>query len=417
MKEKKRFKTSDTEHSLSAVSSSSKQGFYAVVAVMLGFTFFSPSMSVGGNLGIGLSLGDFFIAILLGSLFLGVYTGVLAYIGQKTSLTFDLISRRSFGLKGSYLCSALVSFTQIGWFGVGVAMFAIPLSEALKLDTFIIIIITGFAMTFTAYYGIKALAVLGTVAVPLIFILGVYSVNFGINQVGGFTKVFSQNPENPITMSLALTLVIGSFISGGTSTPNFTRFAKTPKIAVVSTVIAFFVGNSIMFIFGAVGGAVTGKPDIFDILIRQGLMIPAFIVLGLNIWTTNNNAIYTAGLGLANITKVPNKPLVLVGGGIGTLGALWLYNNFISYLSFLGGLIPPVGIVVILHYFMHRNQYEDSEYKLKELNFPAILAVVSGSLVGVFVKVGISSVNALVVAGLVFIILDKVMNKGVENVN
>ena len=33
----------------------------------------------------------------------------------------------------------------------------------------------------------------------------------------------------------------------------------------------------------------TGKDDIFYVMIAQGLAVPAIIVLGANIWTTNNN--------------------------------------------------------------------------------------------------------------------------------
>ena len=36
-------------------------------------------------------------------------------------------------------------------------------------------------------------------------------------------------------------------------------------------------------------------------MIRLNLFYLAILVLGLNIWTTNDNALYTAGLGLANI--------------------------------------------------------------------------------------------------------------------
>ncbi|SDY81053.1 cytosine permease [Proteiniborus ethanoligenes] len=405
-----RKKAVDTEHSLSAVDAASRQGFWAVLVVMVGFTFFSPSMTAGGNLGIGLNMKDFFLAMILGNAFLGIYTGALAYIGQSTGLTLDLLARYSFGEKGSYLSSVLISFTQIGWFGVGVAMFALPVGILLGINTTLLIIVTGVLMTATAYYGIKALAVLGSVAVPLIAALGIYSVNYGINQVNGFANVFADVPAAPITMAAALSIVIGSFVSGGTSTPNFTRFSKTSKIAVWATVIAFFIGNSIMFVFGAVGGAVTGTPDIFDILITQGLMIPAIIVLGLNIWTTNNNALYTAGLGLANITKIQSKPMVLVGGGIGTAAALWLYNNFVSYLSLLGGMIPPVGVVIIIHFFMNRKQYETEGFKPVSVNVGAIAAVVVGAAAGVFVKWGIAPVNSLVVSAVVFFIAET-MNK------
>lgn len=401
-------KTVDTEHSLSAVDAASRQGFWAVLVVMVGFTFFSPSMTAGGNLGIGLNMRDFFVAMILGNAFLGIYTGALAYIGQSTGLTLDLLARYSFGEKGSYLSSALISFTQIGWFGVGVAMFALPVGKLLNINPILLIVITGIIMTATAYYGIKALAILGSIAVPLIAILGIYSVNYGINEVNGFGNVFAEVPTVPLTMAAALSIVIGSFISGGTGTPNFTRFSKTSKIAVWATVIAFFIGNSIMFVFGAVGGAVTGTPDIFDILITQGLMIPAIIVLGLNIWTTNNNALYTAGLGLANITNIPMKPMVLVGGGIGTVAALWLYNNFVSYLSLLGGMIPPVGVVIIIHFFMNRKQYETEGFKPKVVNIGAILAVLAGALAGIFIKWGIPPVNSLVVSAVVFFIYELV---------
>lgn len=401
----------DSEHSLSAVDDESRRSFWAMLVVMVGFTFFSPSMTAGGNLGIGLNIRDFFVAVLIGNAFLGAYTGTLAYIGQSTGLTLDLLARYSFGIKGSYLPSILIGFTQIGWFGVGVAMFAIPVSELLGIDPILIVLITGIVMTFTAYYGIKALAILGSIAVPLIAILGVYSVNLGISQVGGFQNVFMEDPIKPLTMSAALSIVIGSFISGGTSTPNFTRFARTSKIAVWSTIIAFFIGNSAMFLFGAVGGAVTGKPDIFDILIAQGLIVPAILVLGLNIWTTNNNALYTAGLGLANITNIQMKPMVLVGGAIGTIAATWLYNNFVAYLNILSGMIPPVGIVIIIHYFMNKENYNSMEHELPNVNISAILAVAIGSLAGIFIKSGIPSINSIILSAITYVILELAIKK------
>lgn len=404
-------RVADTEHSLSRVDEASLQGFWSVMVVLVGFTFFSPSMTAGGTLGIGLNLASFILAMLLGNAFLGAYTGVLAHIGQETGLTLDLLARYSFGVKGSFLPSALISFTQIGWFGVGVAMLAFPLATLFGWNATLLVILIGIGMTMTAYFGFKALAILGSVAVPLIFFLGLYSVNYGVNEVGGFANVFSETPVQPLSLAAALTIVIGSFISGGTSTPNFTRFSKTAKIAVIATIIAFFIGNSIMFLFGAVGGAVTGKPDIFDILIQQGLMLPAILTLGLNIWTTNNNALYTAGLGLSNITKIPSKPMVLVGGAIGTALATWLYYNFVSYLSFLGGLIPPVGVVIIMHYFMNKDKYQEDSLNQPDVNLNAIIAVAIGSATGVFLKWGIPPVNALVVAAVVFYALEKLLKK------
>lgn len=153
-------------------------------------------------------------------------------------------------------------------------------------------------------------------------------------------------------------LVIGSFVSGGTATPNFTRFAKDAKTGTVATVIAFFLGNSLMFFFGAIAYIFVGGNDIFEVMLRLGLFQLAVVVLGLNIWTTNDNALYSAGLGLANIFHQKKKPMVLVSGIIGTVLSVWLYNNFCGWLNILNCTLPPVGIILVMSYFMNREAYE-----------------------------------------------------------
>lgn len=297
-------KISDMDYSLSSVDSKDRKGFFSIFVIMLGFTFFSASMLTGATIGVSLNLNDFLKSILIGNLILSIYTGLLSYIGSDTGLSLHLLTKYSFGLKGSYLPSFITSITQIGWFGVGISMFAIPISNRFNINLYVLVLITGILMTSTAYFGMKSLTILSAIAVPAIAILGGLSLLIAIQSIGGFGELYSITPTNPMNLITAITLCIGSFISGGTVTPDFTRFSKTKKIAVSTTVIAFFIGNSLMFLFGAVGAMVTGNSDIADVMFSQGLIIPAIIVLGLNIWTTNDNAIYTAGLGLSNITKV-----------------------------------------------------------------------------------------------------------------
>ena len=53
----------DHDYALTHVHSKDKKGLFSMFVVMLGFTFFSASMLTGGNLGTGLSLKEFFIAV------------------------------------------------------------------------------------------------------------------------------------------------------------------------------------------------------------------------------------------------------------------------------------------------------------------------------------------------------------------
>ena len=390
-------KHKDSDFTFERVPSTSRKKFWPMFFIMLGFTFFSASMSVGAKLGNGLDLGGFIAAVIIGGAILACYTGMLAFVGSKSGLSFDLLAQRSFGKYGSYLPSAMIGLTQIGWFGVGVAMFAIPAAEVLGINAWILIIAAGVCMTASAYFGIRGMEIVSYISVPLIAILGIYSMVTATSEGGGLSAVFAKSAGS-ITLFEAVGMVIGSFVSGGTATPNFTRFSKTTKIAVITTVIAFFIGNTLMFAFGAVGGAFTGKDDIFYVMMAQGLIVPALIVLGANIWTTNDNALYTGALGLSNITKVRKRPLVIVAGVIGTVTALWLYNNFVSWLSFLNATLPPIGIILVIDYFLNRKNYETDAPRLENVNIGSVLGVVAGALVGNFVNWGIASINAMIVA-------------------
>lgn len=392
----------DADYSLEAVPESARKGFWNMFFVMVGFTFFSASMSVGAKLGNGLDLSGFIWACIIGGVILSAYCGVLAYIGASTGMTMDLLCRRAFGTKGSYLSSFLLGFTQIGWFGVGVAMFSIPAAELLGVNEWVLTIIAGLLMTATAATGMKGLEIVAYISVPLIVILGVYSMITAGVEGGGLAAIFGQS-AGKISLFTGVGYVIGSFISGGTATPNFIRFAKNRKVAVWTTVIAFFLGNTLMFCFGAIGGAFTGKEDIFYVMIAQGLAIPALIVLGANIWTTNNNALYTGGLGLANITGKPMKHLTWVAGIIGTALAIWLYYNFVGWLNILNCALPPIGMIVILDYFKNRSKY-DGKHAEAVVNWFNVLGIIAAAAVANFLHWGIAAVNAMVVSAIFFFI-------------
>ena len=392
----------DADYSLEAVPESARKGFWNMFFVMVGFTFFSASMSVGAKLGNGLDLSGFIWACIIGGVILSAYCGVLAFIGASTGMTMDLLCRRAFGTKGSYLSSFLLGFTQIGWFGVGVAMFSIPAAELLGVNEWVLTIIAGLLMTATAATGMKGLEIVAYISVPLIVILGVYSMITAGVEGGGLAAIFGQS-AGKISLFTGVGYVIGSFISGGTATPNFIRFAKNRKVAVWTTVIAFFLGNTLMFCFGAIGGAFTGKEDIFYVMIAQGLAIPALIVLGANIWTTNNNALYTGGLGLANITGKPMKHLTWVGGIIGTALAIWLYYNFVGWLNILNCALPPIGMIVILDYFKNRSKY-DGKHTEAVVNWFNVLGIIAAAIVANFLQWGIAAVNAMVVSAIFFFI-------------
>ena len=409
------YKKPDVDFTSSRVTKEGRKSNLSMFMVMLGFTFFSASMWAGQNLAAGLNFGGFIGAIILGGIILGAYTGTLGYIGAETGLTLDMLAHRSFGRKGSWLPSAMISFTQMGWFGVGLAMFAIPIAQELMglevtpdhmpYQGYILVAIAGLLMTASAYFGIKSLTVISYIAVPLVGILGTVAMILAVKR-GDATLVeqFAATNDGSLTIIAGAGLVIGSFVSGGTATPNFARFSKNGKIGFWVTVVAFFLGNSLMFFFGAVSSIYVGGNDIFEVMLNLNLFWFAVIVLGLNIWTTNDNALYSSGLGLSNIFGFSKRTMVLVGGIIGTVAAVWLYWNFCGWLNVLNCTLPPIGAILIISYFMDRGDYQSDNIEIKAVNWASVLGVVLGAVVANLLKWGIPSINGMVVAVICYLI-------------
>ena len=399
-------KITDADYTTSAVDKAGRKSNLSMFMVMLGFTFFSASMWVGQQLASGLNWSEFLWALFLGGLILAAYTGALGWIGAESGLTLDMLARRSFGTKGSWLPSAMISFTQTGWFGVGLAMFAIPVAKEflglevapdnMPVESYLLVAIAGILMTSTAYYGIKSLTIVSYIAVPAVAVLGTIAMILAIrNGDTGLVEQFAKGTKD-LGIIAGAGLVVGSFVSGGTATPNFTRFAKNGKVGLIITVVAFFLGNSLMFLFGAVSSIYAGGNDIFEVMLNLNLFYLAILVLGLNIWTTNDNALYTAGLGLSNIFGFPKKAMVFVSGTIGTLAAIWLYWNFCDWLNVLNATLPPVGIILILHYFVNKGKVVEE----KVVDWSAIVGVVAGAIVANLVHWGFASINGMAVAAL-----------------
>ena len=407
-------KGADIDYTNKPVDKQGRKSNLSMFMVMLGFTFFSASMWVGQQLAAGLDWWDFIWALLLGGLILAAYTGALGWIGAESGLSLDMLSRRSFGTKGSWLPSAMISFTQTGWFGVGLAMFAIPVAkELLGLEVtpdsmpwqgYVLVGVAGILMTASAYFGIKSLTIVSYIAVPAVAILGTVAMILAIRHGdAGLVEQFAKGSKD-LGIIAGAGLVVGSFVSGGTATPNFTRFAKSGKVGLIITVIAFFLGNSLMFLFGAVSSIYVGGNDIFEVMLNLNLFYVAILVLGLNIWTTNDNALYTSGLGLSNIFGLSKKSMVLLGGLIGTIAAVWLYWNFCDWLNVLNCTLPPVGIILICSYFTHRKAYQEDNVPTRRVNWAAVIGVILGAVVANLVKWGIPSINGMVVAACCYFI-------------
>ncbi|WP_298942280.1 cytosine permease [uncultured Psychromonas sp.] len=402
---------SKNDFPLSAVPIDQRKGLWSMMSVLLGFTFFTATMWAGGSLGTAFSFYEILGIIFIGNLLLGSYAASLAYIAYKTGLNTVLLGRYSFGLQGSKLSDFILGFTQIGWYAWGTATIAIILVKLLDLSadwSTPLMLLFGFGFCISASIGYKAMALLSKISVPLmLFFIGLCFYK-GIIDVGGVGELIAKQPIESMTIGAAITMVFGTFVSGGTQATNWSRFAKSGKIAVVATLAAFFIGNGLMVFVGAFGALVYQQSDIVDVLVSQGFMLAAIIMLFTNIWTTQDNTIYNFAAAGCNLLRTEKRKLItVIGAALGTAMAIMgMYNVLIPFLILLGTFIPPIGAIIMTDFWVRYrgNMPALSDINLPKYNMQGLSAYVIGSAVAYF-SPWIAPLVGIVVASITYSIL------------
>lgn len=403
--------TPDSDYPLSEVPSGARQGLFSTAILLFGFTFFTATMFAGGKIGMAFDFTTLLWAAVIGNLLLGLYAAVLGLIACRSGLNSVLMGRFCFGEVGSKLSDMLLGFTQIGWYAWGTATIAIVLVKILGLPeslTIPLMVLFGFGFCVTAFIGYKGLDMLSRVAVPAMLVLLVVSLWIATRDIGGLAGLLAVEPKESMSLSVAITLVFGTFVSGATQATNWTRFAMSGRVAVLASLFGFFIGNGLMIVAGAYGAIVYQQPDVVEVLVLQGLSMAAVIMLFLNLWTTQDNTIYNFAAAGCNLLRTgKRKTVTLVGAGIGTLLAIGgMYEMLIPFLILLGSIIPPIGGVIMADYFYgHRARYPKlADVRLPAFNWVGLGAYLIGALSAYF-SPWVAPLVGIAVAALAYVVL------------
>jgi cytosine permease len=370
----------DPDYPVTAVPAHARKSFFSVAVVLLGFTVFTPTMLAGAALGPAFTFNDLVLVIALGSLVLGTYVAVMGWIGARTGLTTVVMARYTLGTRGAKLSSVLLGGTQIGWYGVVVGTIGDLTAEALGWDSYgaraTVMILTSALMCATAYWGYRGMYWVSLVSTPLILILAFWVLARSLQEVGGFDGLAAVEPTSSMALAVAVTTVVGTFVSAGTQAPNWTRFARRGSHAVWACVIGFFVGNGLMIFFGAVGALTFGEGDFVLVLYQLGLVGWGLVLLFGNLWKSNADTAYAFGVAGAELFNRPRKaPFVIGGSVIATVLALTgVQNHLVDYLVLLGTFIPPLGGVIIGDFLARWRRGIPDGYAPPALRWPNVAA-------------------------------------------
>ena len=324
---------------------------------------------------------------------------------------------------GSKLASIFVPIVNIGWYTIQAATYGHFVATALGLGEVgeaICMVLSAIAMGAFAFYGVKAITILGYVAIPAIVFLSIATTIRSMGVLGSWEALMAYRPSAPMTLAAGVTTVIGAWIlSTATCIADIMRYARSTKEAVASALTGLLFGNILMIVCGAIATIAMNDYDLTNVLLGFGLVIPALILMTTNIFTTNVANLYSTSLNLANSFKAGRSKTLIVVIAISALATLlkpYQVDFFYSFLNVLGNIVPPLAGIILADYFIiHRGRYTSLESAgfVKWNAIPWISWIVSAVLVYV-IPWGLPSLNSLVLGALLYTVLMLVTGKNNE---
>lgn len=396
----------DSEFSRCAVPESERKSYISLTIVWTGFIFAIISLMAGGSLAVGLSFREIIIVSLIGNVFLCAIAVAVSVIASRTGLTFALLTRYSFGSSGSRVASLFVPIVNVGWYTIQSASYGHFVASVFgfgDVGEAICMIISAAAMGIFAFYGVKAITILGYIAIPAIIFLSIATTARSMGALGTFQALLAYRPSAPITIAAGITTVIGAWIlSTATCLSDIMRYAKSTKSAIAAALTGLLGGNILMLICGAIATIAMNDYDLTNILLGFGLVIPSLILM-----TTN---LYSTGLNLANAFKLGRSKMMIILIAISavlTLTRPYQVDFFYTFLNVLGNVVPPLAGIIIADYFLvHKGKYSPlDKTKFVKWNFVPWISWAVSVVIVFLVPWGLPSLNGIVLGALFHTVL------------
>jgi NCS1 family nucleobase:cation symporter-1 len=364
---------------------------YNIAALWIGMSVVITTYTLAsGLMDQGMTWSQALITILLGNSIVLVPMILNAHAGTRYGISFPVLCRASFGVKGANIPAILRAIVACGWFGIqtwigGLALDALITAAwpgwadigASRAISFGIFWLVQVAIILRGTEGIK---VLESWSAPLLLLGGVALLVWAARNGGGLGRVLSESSRLQKASGdfwglfpAALTANVGYWATLSLNIPDFTRYAKSQRSQALGQALGL---PTTMTLFAFIGVAVTsatiivfGKPVWDPVQLVSMIGSPAVIIFGALIVlaaqiTTNMAAnVVSPANDFSNLN--PRKISYVTGGLITAVigivmmpwklysdAAAYIFTWLIGYSSLMGAL----GGILIADYWVVRRQ-------------------------------------------------------------
>ncbi len=371
----------------------------------------------------GMNWWQAMLTILLGNVIVLIPMILNAHAGTRYGISFPVLCRASFGVRGANVAAMLRAAVACGWFGIQTWIGALALNLLLGAAvagwntlpnaiwlSFAVFWLIQVAIIITGTEGIKALE---SWSAPLLLGGGLLLLWWGVSHGGGFGNVLAESEHLQgghasfwVIFPAALTANVGYWATLSLNIPDFTRYAKDQRSQVLGQALGL---PTTMTLFAFIGVTVTSATivifgqaiwDPVVLVSRIGgtgvIIFAALVVLAAQLTTNMAANVVSPSNDFSNLS--PRRISYVTGGlitaVIGVLMMPWrLYADAAAYIfTWLLGyssLMGALGGILIADYWVIRRQrldltalfQLDGIYRYRNgVNPRAIVALVLGIL-------------------------------------
>jgi nucleobase:cation symporter-1, NCS1 family len=364
---------------------------YNIAALWIGMAVVITTYTLAsGLMSQGMNWAQALTTILLGNVIVLIPMVLNAHAGTKYGVSFPVLCRASFGVKGANVPAMLRAIVACGWFGIqtwigGLALDALatavwPGWAALGYGKAIAFLVFWLLQVLIIIKGTEGIKILESWSAPLLLGGGIALLAWAIIRGGGLGHILGESRRlqsgNTPFWSLfpaALTANVGYWATLSLNIPDFTRYAKSQKSQMTGQALGL---PTTMTLFAFIGVAVTSATivifgeaiwDPIALIARIGspavIIFGALVVLAAQITTNMAANVVSPANDFSNLN--PRKISYVAGGlitaVIGIVMMPWkLYSDASAYiftwLIGYSGLMGSLGGILIADYWIVRRQ-------------------------------------------------------------
>ena len=364
---------------------------YHIAALWIGMSVVITTYTLAsGLMQQGMTWAQAMLTILLGNLIVLVPMMLNAHAGTKYGVSFPVLCRASFGVKGANVPAILRALVACGWFGIqtwigGLALNTLfaaawPAWANIPAGIWIAFALFWIIEVYVIIAGLEGIKMLEAWSAPLLLAGGALLLGWAINRGGGLGRVLSesvrlQTGHRPFwqLFPAALTANVGYWATLSLNIPDFTRYARSQRsqalgqaLGLPATMTAFaFIGVAVTSATIVIFGEAVWDPVALIGRIGSPLVIifGALVVLVAQL-TTNMAANVVSPAN--DFSSLAPKRISYVTGGLMTAAigivmmpwklyadaAAYIFTWLIGYSSLMGA----IGGILIADYWVVRHR-------------------------------------------------------------